>query len=170
MTSEQMIKHRAQSVDIRRVGELVILAQRLFRGHVTRRSQRFNCASDGTVRFSQPCQAEVGKVWFAICIEQNVSGLYVSLENPAPVRVMNRPRKLSNQFRRAADRHRLALKEFVERAALNEFHAEVARPITLADFINGNDIRIIQTRRSFRFQPESLKAPWCGPLASLDNL
>ena len=40
----------------------------------------------------------------------------------------------------------------------------------LADFVNGNDIWIIQTRCSFRFQPESLKARWCGPLASLNNL
>src|SRR4030095_5231933 len=122
MTSEQMIKHRAQSVDIRRVGELVIVAQRLFLGHVTRRSQRFNCAGDGALRFSQPCQAEVGKVWFAFCIEQNASGLYVSMYTPAPVRLMNGARKLGNQFRRAPDRHRLALKEFIERAAFNEFH------------------------------------------------
>jgi hypothetical protein len=92
------------------------------------------------------------------------------MENPAPVRVMNRARKLSNQFRRAADRHRLALKEFVERAAFNEFHAKVARPITLADLVNGNDIQIVQTCRSFRFQPESLKACWCGPIASLNDL
>ena len=38
MTSKQMIKHRAQSIDISRAGKLVVISQRLFRRHVTRRA------------------------------------------------------------------------------------------------------------------------------------
>src|SRR5262249_13311130 len=102
------------------------------------------------------------------------------MKDPASMRVMNSARKLGNQLRRPPDRYRFALatgrirrgglEEFVERAALNEFHAEVARPITLHDFVNRNDIRMTQTRRSFRFEPESFKARWCSPLASPENL
>ena len=86
------------------------------------------------------------------------------------MRVMHSARELGNQFRCTADRQKLAPNELVKRGAFDQFHAEVARPITLANFVNGNNVRIIQTRRSFRFQPESLKARCCGPLACPDNL
>ena len=48
------------------------------------------------------------------------------MENAALVRVMHSARELGNQFRCRADRHRLTFEEFIERAALNEFHAEIA--------------------------------------------
>src|SRR5262249_14103818 len=38
MTGKQMIKHRAQSIDIGRAGELIVIPQRLFGCHVTRRA------------------------------------------------------------------------------------------------------------------------------------
>ena len=170
MASKQMVKHRAQSIHVCCGCELAAIAQRLFRRHVTRRAQRFNCAGDSALSFSQPRQAEVGKVRFTFCIDQNVSWLNVSMENAALMRVMHSARELGNQFRCAADRHRFAPNELVERAAFNQFHAEVARPTTLANFVNGNDVRIIQTRRSFRFQLESLEARLRSPLARADNL
>src|SRR5215216_4015272 len=107
---------------------------------------------------------------FAICIQQNVSRLDVPMENAVVVRVMHSARELGNQFCSLLDRHPLSLEELVERAAFNEFHAEVARPITLAYFVNGNDIRAIQTRRSFRFQPKSLEPCWRRGLACSDDL
>ena len=83
---------------------------------------------------------------------------------------MNGAREFGNQFRCTPDRHRLAFRELVERAALDQFHAEEARPIRLAHFVNGNDIGVIQARRSLRFQPESFKVRLRRPLARPDNL
>ena len=127
-------------------------------------------AGDGALRFSQPRQSEVGKVRFAFCIEQNVSWLNVSMENAALMRVMHSARELGNQFRCTADRQKLAPNELVKRGAFDQFHAEVARPITLANFVNRNNVRIIQTRRGFRFQPESLEARLLSPVACAENL
>src|ERR1043166_86433 len=39
----------------------------------------------------------------------------------------------------------------IELAAFDELHAEVARPVTLADFVNRHDLRMFQTRCCFRF-------------------
>jgi hypothetical protein len=95
---------------------------------------------------------------FPFWIDQDVSRLYVAVEDTVLVRVMHSAGEPGNQFSCAADRHRLTPNELVERAAFNEFHAEVARPIALADFVNGNDIGIIQARCSLSLQPEPLTA------------
>src|SRR2546430_15093256 len=107
---------------------------------------------------------------FPFLIKQNVSKFNVAMENAALMRVMNSAREFGNQFHRTADRHWLTLKEFVKRAALNEFHAEVARPITLADLIDRNDGRTIQACRSLSFQLESLKTRWGSPLTYRHDL
>src|SRR4030095_5622129 len=119
---------------------------------------------------SEPCQAEIGKVRFTFCIYQNVSWLNVSMENTALVRVMQSAGEPGNQFHCTPDRQKLAPNELVKRGAFDQFHAEVARPITLANFVDRNNVRIIQTRRSFRFQAESLAAVLLGPMAFNENL
>ena len=76
---------------------------------------------------------------FAFCIEQDVSRLDVTMENSVFMRVVNSACDLRDQFHRLPDRHRLALGDFVELSAFDELHAEIARAITLADFVDWND-------------------------------
>jgi hypothetical protein len=47
--------------------------------------------------------------------------------------------QLRDEFRCVTDRHRFALRDGIELAAFDKFHAEVARAVTFADFVNWND-------------------------------
>ena len=67
------------------------------------------------------------------------------------------------------DRHRLALDDFVELAAFDEFHAEVARAFALADFVDGNDTRMIEAGGGFRFAAKSFQVRFAGPLAKAND-
>src|SRR3954464_10558042 len=107
---------------------------------------------------------------FTFCIYQNISWLNISMKNTVLMRVVHSARELGNQFRCTTDRQKLAPNELVKRGAFDQFHAEVARPLTLANFVDRNNVRIIQTRRGFRFQAESLQARWLSPVACAENL
>src|SRR2546423_5057209 len=78
---------------------------------------------------------------FAACVEQNVSRLDVAMEDSVFVRVVHRARHFGDYFRRLPHRYRRSAYDFVKLTPLDEFHAEIARSITLAHFIDGNDTR-----------------------------
>src|SRR5206468_3367959 len=114
-------------------------------------------------------QAKVGKMRFALLIQQNVSRLDVSMQNAVLMGVMHDARHLSYQFCRLPDRHRLAPDYFIELAAFDELHAEIARAIALADLVDWNDTGMLQPRCRFGFQAEPLQVRFGGPLAKTND-
>src|SRR5713226_1476382 len=111
MASEQLVKHCAQSVDICGAADARVVSHSLLRRHVTGCAQNFHRARDGTLCFDEPCQPEIGEMWFALCVEQDVSGFDVSMENAALMRIMNGSGELRDEFRCVPDRHRFALRD-----------------------------------------------------------
>ena len=102
-------------------------------------------------------------MWFAFCIEQNVPWLDVPMKNPVLMRVMNSASDLRDQFSRLSDRHRLALDYLVELAAFDEFHAEVAGAVALADFVDRNNSRMFETSGGFGFPAKTLQVRFARP-------
>jgi hypothetical protein len=47
----------------------------------------------------------------------------------------------------------------------DEFHAEVAGAIALADFVNGDNAWMLEAGGGFRFTTESLQVRFRGPMA-----
>ena len=86
------------------------------------------------------------------------------------MRVMSRARHFRDEFHRVPDRHRRAPDYFVQLAAFDEFHTEVARAITLADFVDRNDTRMLQTRCGFSFKAKALQVRFARPLPKADDL
>ena len=80
------------------------------------------------------------------------------------MRVMHSARDLRDEFHRAPDRHRLAPDHFVELSAFDEFHAEVARAITLTYFVDWNDARMLQLGGGFGFQAKAFQVRFARPL------
>ena len=115
MASEQLVKHCAKSVNIRGACELRVISHRLFRRHVTGRAQNFHRARDSALRLDQPGQPEIGEMRFAFCVEQNVSGLDVSMQDAVLMRVVKRcgpawrsvPLRDGSVSVRASRRHRV---------------------------------------------------------------
>src|SRR5439155_26926867 len=51
----------------------------------------------------------------------------------------------------------------------DEFHAEVAGAIALADFVNGDNAWMLKTGGGFRFATKSLQVRFRGPMTEANN-
>src|SRR6266487_5986778 len=109
-------------------------------------------------------------MWFAVCIEQDVPGFDVSMQDAVFMRVMHGARHLCHKFRRLSDRHRRALDYFIKLAAFDEFHAEIAGAITLSHLVDGDDAWMVEPRGSFRFQTKTFDVRFARPLAKTNDL
>src|SRR4029077_1165483 len=99
----------------------------------------------------QSCEAKIGKVRFAFCIQQNVCRLDVPMQNTVFMRVVNGARHPGDEFPRPPGRNRRVFNYLVKLAAFDKLHAEVALAIALADLINWDDARVSEARGSFAF-------------------
>src|SRR5213596_2863385 len=106
---------------------------------------------------------------FAFCIEQNVPRFDVPMENAVLVRIVDSTRHFRDQFHRLPDGHRGSPDYFVKLSALDKFHAEVARAITLADFVDWNDARMIEAGRSLGFKAKALQVRFASPLTKAND-
>src|SRR4029077_18833301 len=106
---------------------------------------------------------------FAFCIEQNIPRLNVTMKNPVFMRVVHSAGHLCDKFRRLPDRYRLLPNDFVKLSPFDEFHAEIARAIALADFVNWNDTGMLQTRRGFGFEAKALQVSFARPLTEAND-
>ena len=79
------------------------------------------------------------------------------MQNSVLVRVVHSTRQLRDQFRGATDRYRLTLNYFVELAAFDQVHAEVAITVALADFVNRNNEWMVQAGRCLSFETEAFQ-------------
>ena len=156
MASEQLVKHCAESVNIRGARDARVISHRLFRRHVTGSAQNFHRVRNSAFCFHQPGQPEIGEMRFAFCIEQNVAGFDVSMKDAVFMRVVNRARQFCDEFRCIACRDRRALCHFIELSAVDEFHAEVAGTLAFAHFVNRNDAWMIQVGGGFGFPAKAL--------------
>src|SRR5439155_17084897 len=59
--------------------------------------------------------------------------------------------------------------DFVELSTYDQYHAEVASAVTLADFVNRNDAWIVQLRGSFRFHAKALHVRFCRPVSETNH-
>ena len=82
------------------------------------------------------------------------------------VRVVDRARYLGDQFDRSPNRYWLVLRNIIKLTAFDELHAEVARAIALADFVDGNDAGMIQAGGGFRFPAKALQMRVARPMAA----
>ena len=83
--------------------------------------------------------------------------------------VMKCSRHFRDQFGRLPEGHPVRANDFVERPPFNEFHTEVASAVTLSDFVNRNNPRIVQMGDRFRFKPKAFEVRFCGPVAEADH-
>jgi VPDSG-CTERM motif len=163
MTGEQLVENCTKSIDIGCAADSRVVSHSLFGRHVTGRSHHFHRARDCAFRFDQSRKPEVGKMWFASLIKQNVSRFDVAMQDVVLVSVMNRARHFGDEFRRTANRDRLALCHFIELSAVDEIHAEVAATFALPDFMNWHDKWMVEAGSRFRFSTKALQMRFCSP-------
>src|ERR1051326_5066068 len=95
----------------------------------------------------------------AFLINQYVPRFDIAMQNTVLVSEMNGPRQLRDQLHRAADRHLLAPDCFVDLTAFDEVHAEVAIAIPFTNFVNWNNVWMVQSRCCFCFETKPFQMP-----------
>jgi hypothetical protein len=106
---------------------------------------------------------------FAFRIQQNVSRFDVSMQNAVFMRVMHGAGHLRDEFGCLPKRHCPPPNDFVKLASFNKLHAEVARAITLADFVNWNDTGMLQAGCSFGFPAKAFHVRSACPFTELND-
>src|SRR2546430_4645639 len=105
----------------------------------------------------------------AFAIQQNVSRFNVSMENAVFMRIMHCARYPLDEFCRLPDRYWPSADHFLKLAAFDERHAEVARAIALAHFVDWNDAGMIETGRGFRLPTKAFHVRFTRPLTKADD-
>jgi len=78
-------------------------------------------------------------------VDEHVGGFQVAVQDASFVRVMNRVRDGLDVSRRAFGRQRLAVDEFCEVRPVHIIHNQKMLVVVDADFVNGDDVRMLQT-------------------------
>src|SRR6266545_1095164 len=102
-------------------------------------------------------------------IQQDVTRLDVSMHDAVLVCIMNRTCQLRDEFHRAPNWHWPAFDSFIESAAFDQAHAEVATTVALTDFMNRNDERVVQTSGSFCLKAETPEVCFRGPMSGTQD-
>ena len=140
---QEFIEDGSEAVDIRG-GDHILAAGCLFGRHVGRRAEHRSRLRERIGAFEAPSQAEVRDVRFALRVDEDVRGLEVTVQDPALVCVVNGPchrvDESGNGFLVALD-SRFGLGEI---AALDELHREIVAALVFPDFIDGNDVGMVE--------------------------
>ena len=103
-------------------------------------------------------QSEIGHEWFAATVEQDVSRLEIAMQNPVLMRVLHSARHFGHKPDAFARFTAQRGPGFLQAAAGRVFHAEERQPVfALADFIDGKNIRMIETGRRFSFTSKTFQ-------------
>src|SRR5207249_12312324 len=91
-------------------------------------------------------------------VEQDVSWLEIAMQNAVLMRVLHSAPHLGHKLYAFAQFVAQSRPSFLQAAPSGVFHAEERQTVfTLADFINGKNIRIIETGRRFSFTPKTFQ-------------
>src|SRR6516165_4140498 len=90
------------------------------------------------------------------------------MQNSMLVCIVHRTRKFSDEVR-CLPWVLLAPDSHVKWFALDQFHAEKAGTVALADLVDGNDAGMIETRCRFGFQMETFQMRVGRPLAKAED-
>jgi len=125
---------------------------------VTRRAEDCERAREIGTGVEPFGQSEIGHEWFTATVEQDVSRLEIAMQNRVLMRVLDSMRHFGHKpdaFAQFVAQDRLG---FLQASPSRVFHAEERQAVfTLADFIDGKNIRMIETGRRFSFTPKTFQ-------------
>ena len=136
----------------------------LFRRHVRWRSAAACRRLEGARRQHRPSgrhvraqagQAEIDHFDVAVAPEHHVVRLEIAMHDALLVRRMESQRDLDGDVERFTDRQRTAADVLAQRRAVDKFHRDERRAVTLADVVDGQNMRVIERRGGSRFVREA---------------
>src|SRR5438876_1105139 len=168
MAGYHFVKHHAETPDISAL--INMLSARLLRRHVTNgpqyspkvglhQQQRF-VSRHGCWQFllGELCNPKVEHLYVSVRPEHDVFRLDVTVHNPGLMSGGERAGHLNRDVHSFTNLDSPARETLTQRLALNQFTSDVMNRVILADLVNGQNIRMIETNNSARFLLKPLQA------------
>src|SRR5205085_464755 len=126
----------------------------LFRRDVARRPKTGERPGEITRSCLGPGQAEIADQRFAAFVEKDVARLEIAMEDAFFVRVLNSVRHLEQQLDALARMLKERSASLQQAARRGVLHRVIWKAVSgLADLIDRDNVRMVQTRGCFRFAP-----------------
>ena len=146
---QEPVQHRAQRIDVGRCGDLAaahLLRAGVLRGHYARGDLSLR---SGIEHFRDPKIQQLRRAVFA---DQNIAGLQITMDNEAPVRVLNRRRNLQEKAEPGSQVETLLIAVIVDLLSWHELHNEIRKTGRhLASVQKAGDVGMIQARQDLAF-------------------
>ena len=155
-TRQEVKEDRAETINIGGRLEIGHWAFGLLRGDVAGRAKDGERTGEVARSIKPFGEAKVAHQRLTVAVEQNVTRFQIAMEDALPMRILHRARHLRQQthdFARVIAQRR---PNFLQAAARCVLHAEEGDAVlALPHFVDGQNIRVIEARRGFRFPPET---------------
>ena len=102
-------------------------------------------------------EAEVQDLHQTFARHHQVPRLQVPVHDPRPVRLREATRDLGGQIEQLLEREGTLLQPLLERPALYQFHRDEARTLVVTDFVDGGDVRVVESSRGTGLSFEALE-------------
>ena len=96
---------------------------------------------------ADPRQAEIGDPCLSLIVQQDVAGLYVAMQHAPCVGKIERLGNLNRNVQDRAGIQRIPGNLLFQCLAFQQFHDDEMLALVLFDFVDGADVRMIQSRR-----------------------
>ena len=142
---EQLEQDGSQAVNVCGGGQSPpILGQGLFGSHVIGGADNGFRLRRLAVGGNALGQAEVGDVRLALGVQQNVARFQIPMQDAAQVGVVDRTGHQRQQLNRLARLVEVVADMLFQTAPLDQFHAEIVAALAFANFVDGDDVRMIE--------------------------
>jgi hypothetical protein len=115
-------------------------------------------------------QAEVGDPQLVEAVDEHVGGLQVAVQRPLLMGVLDGIGQGAHVVGGAHGRERALADQGRQALPFDEIHREKALALVLADFVDGDDVWVLQSRRRFGFGAEARHVVLAGQLPRQDHL
>ena len=161
-----MVENRAERIDIAALAHRAAFGRRLLRRHVVRRTEHLAAERQFRLGFEPLGQAEVRHArLIGRGVNQHVRRLEIAMQHIPLVRKVDRFGDGLEIRGRLPGRQRTFGDELREGQSLDVIHREEVLPLGEADFVNGDDVRMLQAGGGGGFGAEALNEILCPPTA-----
>jgi hypothetical protein len=137
----------------------------------TARPRERRVAREAVDRRNVTGQSEIAQEGSVRLVDEDVRGLDVTVDEPSPVRGVERLGDLGEDRRRAHGLERpLPLDDAVKVPALDQAHREVDESVALPRAVDRDDVRVLEARGNTRLTQETLAEAFVGRELSRQHL
>jgi hypothetical protein len=148
---QKVIERRPESVHVTEGPGLAAARVCLLRRHVTWRAEHLACDGQSDVDGDLFCEAEVGDVRLVARIDEYVRRFEVPVHDAVLMRVLDRQGERADVLRGTPGRQRSVARDVGEGPAGHVVHREVVLSLLAAHLVDGDDVRVMESRRSRGF-------------------